>query len=56
MELIVHPEANDVVGEMSVRVGLSPGHRANCQYWGVCVVERAEVHVKVLYFVGPTGN
>jgi hypothetical protein len=32
VELIVQPEANDVVGETGVGVGLPPGHRGNCQY------------------------
>jgi len=55
VELIVHPETNDVVGEMGVREDLA-AYRAGDKRWGVCIVQRAEVHVKVLYFVGPTGN
>src|SRR5215469_13320240 len=56
VELIVHPEAKDGVGEMGVGEGLSPGHRFNSWQCDVCVVEMAEVHVKALHSVGPTGN
>ncbi len=34
VELIVQPDAEDVVGEMCVRGGLSAGHRVNRGYWG----------------------
>jgi hypothetical protein len=56
VELIVQPGAKDGVGEMSVGEGLSPGRRGKGRDCDICVVERAEVHVKALYFVGPTGN
>jgi hypothetical protein len=55
VELIVQPDANDVVDEMRVCEGLSA--RGTGNWCGrVAVVQRTEVHVKILYFVGPTGN
>jgi hypothetical protein len=34
-EFVVDPAADDVVGEMRVRKGLSAGYRSNCRYEGV---------------------
>ena len=56
VELIVHPDAKDAVGEMGMSEGLPPGRRTAATAGGVRIVERAKVHVKGLYPVGPTGN
>jgi hypothetical protein len=55
VELIVQPGANNVVSEMRVR-GDPPPDRRSTLCRGVWIVERAEVYIKLLYFVGPTGN
>ena len=39
---------------MRVRDGLPPTHRGNGRYYSVGIIERAKVHVKGLYPVGPT--
>jgi hypothetical protein len=60
VELIVHPDAKDVVGEMRMREGSPPGHRANRDRRRVladdvvCIVERAEVDIKVHPALLPT--
>jgi hypothetical protein len=65
VELIVQPDAKDVVGEMAMggdwsrsRGGGGDIAGGDYSYRGSrsSGVERAKVHVKVLYSVGPTGN
>ena len=63
MELIVQPAAKDAVGEMGVRVDWprsrseeGPRNNTTDRATRSGGVEVAEVHVKALYFVGPTGN
>jgi hypothetical protein len=63
VELIVHPGAKDAVGEMAMRGDLPPSQKpwvtpgwSAGDRTGAGGVERAKVHVKVLYSIGPTGN
>ena len=58
IELIVQPATKDAVGEMSVRYDLPPGYSVNLAHprrraEDVCIVERAKVHPKALYFPSP---
>ena len=65
VELIVQPGAKDSVGEMRVRVDWPRGQSEGggwarkgetARATRTAGVEVAKVHVKALYFIGPTGN
>jgi hypothetical protein len=52
VELIVQPDAKDIVGKARVRNCLPPRHGIKLKD-AVRIVERAEVHIKVLWFQRP---